>query len=275
MRLLATLALSATFLLPSAAQAAIIYTDFSDVSAMQLNGDTIVVNDKLRLTSATQSQSGSAFHTNTVSLDNDASFSSAFNFQITQSGGVGSPAGADGIVFAVQTVSNSAGGLGGGLGYQGITNSVGVEFDTYNNGNWDDNNGNHVGLNLNGNIDSVTQTAWNTPFNNDSIWRAWVDYDGMTDALSVRIAEGENKQRSESTLMFTYTVDLVSILGSTDVYVGFTSGTGSGYGNHDITAWQFNSTFDPIDTIEEVPEPKTIAFFSLALLGLTFVRRKS
>lgn len=37
--------------------------------------------------------------------------------------------GADGLVFVVQTNSNKVGG-GGGIGYQGIPNSVGVELDT-------------------------------------------------------------------------------------------------------------------------------------------------
>ena len=45
----------------------------------------------------------------------------------------GDPTGgaADGIMFVVQTVGNNVGGSGGNIGYFGITNSVGIEYDTY------------------------------------------------------------------------------------------------------------------------------------------------
>jgi hypothetical protein len=40
----------------------------------------------------------------------------------------------DGITFALTTYSNNYGSAGMGLGYQGLPQSVAVEFDTYNNG---------------------------------------------------------------------------------------------------------------------------------------------
>lgn len=73
--------------------------------------------------------SGGAFLTNAISLANDASFGTAFSFQITNPFNTG----AGGIVFVVQTVANNVGG-GGGIGYAGRANSVGVEFDTWDNG---------------------------------------------------------------------------------------------------------------------------------------------
>jgi hypothetical protein len=78
----------------------------------------------------------SAFLTNTFSLASNASFSTLFRFQILNPVGIGDSdgAGADGIVFAIQTVSNTAGGGGGGIGFQGISPSVGIELDTFNNG---------------------------------------------------------------------------------------------------------------------------------------------
>jgi len=44
------------------------------------------------------------------------------------------PGPADGYVFVIAADSNSLGASGGGLGYSGISNSVGVEFDFYDNG---------------------------------------------------------------------------------------------------------------------------------------------
>jgi hypothetical protein len=195
---------------------------------------------------------------------------------MTQSAGIcdGDGCGADGLVFVVQTVANTAGGAGGGIGYQGLPKSVGIEFDTWNNGWWDDYNGNHVGIDINGNIDSAAQTGVATRMNNDGIWSAWVDYNGATDALEVRLAEGAAALRPVNALL-TYTVDLASVLETTNAFVGFTAGTGSAYNNHDILAWQFNSSYQPINQVGAIPEPETYAMLlaGLGLLGAMKRRR--
>lgn len=268
----------------------ILFNDFSDVSGLQLNGRAATVGNGvtddanrkvLRLTDW-YSQSGSAFSTNTVSLAANASFSSAFKFRITESQGICDEdgCGADGLVFVVQTVANNVGGSGGGIGYQGIARSVGIEYDTWNNGGWDDNNGNHVGVDLNGDINSVSQvnlpTGGGTRMNNGSVWTSWVDYNGDTDLLEVRLAEGENASRPGSALL-SYTVDLATILQTTDAFVGFTSGTGAAMGRHDILGWQFNSTYQPIDVIGNpsgVPEPSTVALAGVALVAMAVARRR-
>ena len=96
--------------------------NFNSLSDFTLNGATAAINTGgmgvvgpnvgdarvLRLTN-NYGQSGSAFLTNSISLASDASFSSYFEFQFTNQGS----GGADGIVFTVQTVANTAGGGGG------------------------------------------------------------------------------------------------------------------------------------------------------------------
>ena len=140
-------------------------------------------------------QSGSAFLANTIALSNNTSFNSYFQFQITNSDGVGDDdgAGADGLVFIIQTIANNAGSVGGGIGYEGINKSLGIEFDTFQNSSGDI-NGNHVGVDLNGDINSVIAQPVTNRLNNGNIWNAWVDYNGSTDVLEVRVSETNQRE---------------------------------------------------------------------------------
>ena len=221
----------------------------------------------LRLTNST-GQAGSVFSTTAISLDQNASFSTSFQFHFRdqQNGG------ADGIVFALQTVSNTAAGAGGGIGYAGLSNSVGIEFDNWNNGVIDGNSDNHVGINIGGDVSSVAlETNPGFALDSGDLITAWVDYDGTTDELEVR---ANTTGIQPGSAMLSYTVDLVQELGATDAFVGFTSGTGFAGADHDIVAWQFNSEFNPINTIG-VPEPGTLAVIGFGLLGMGIARRRA
>jgi hypothetical protein len=248
------------------------YSDFSDLSAFQLNGSAASIpnpaapDNALRLTN-NLSQSGSAFLTDAISLNNQASFSARFDFRIFDA--IGSfdkdGWGADGLSFVVQTVSNSVGGAGGGIGYRYITDSVGIEFDTWNNPEWDDADGNHVGINLEGDVNSVAQATVSPRMNNGEVWTAWIDYDGVNDLLEVRLSD--TGLRSDVALL-SYNLDLVSVLGSTNAFVGFTSGTGSAGGHHDILNFDFRNDFNPI----VVSEPAPVALLALSIFGLMYRR---
>jgi hypothetical protein len=271
--LIATAALSggASFSAQAVTQA-ISHADFSSVSDLTLNGSASQVGSELRLTPALGGQSGSAFSTQTIALSADASFSSFFSFVIRDPGGLGD--GADGLTFSVQTVGSNVGGSGQGIGYGGISNSLAVEFDTFDNG--ESGGSNHVGIDLNGSVNSVASTGQLSPnFDNGQVWYAWVDYDGSTDALQVRWSQTSSRPFAS---MLDWTVDLPSVLGSNDAYVGFTSGTGAGWGEHNIESWSFINEYQSNGApppVSSIPEPETWALMLLGLgsLGVTARRR--
>jgi hypothetical protein len=251
---------------PVLAQSTANYPNFCSVAGLTLNGDAATLNPNgqcvLRMTNDL-GQSSSVFLTNPFSLASNASFSTFFSFRLSNSIGIGDQdgPGADGIVFAVQTVSNTAGGGGGGIGYEGISPSVGIELDTFNNGAQDQNNGNHMGIDLNGNMTSLVLTPFSPAFNNGNTWFAWVDYDGTK-------IEGRVAQTATRPLLPTVSVpvNLVSVLGTTNAFVGFTSGTGSGGNTQDILSWQLIGDFSPIQQI--APPPANLPTLSWPLLAL-------
>jgi hypothetical protein len=88
----------------------------------------------LRITPDALWQNGGFYSSNSLQLGSNATFSTTFQFRFTATG---QPA--DGMAFVLAAAPNGLGGSGAGMGYQGVPNSVAIEFDTYNNGGGDNN----------------------------------------------------------------------------------------------------------------------------------------
>jgi hypothetical protein len=179
-------------------------------------------------------------------------FSTSFEFQITPAATVpNSNTIADGFAFVIQaangtTPMNGTGTLGATgygmyIGYDGIPNSIAIEFDTYQNSQYADPVGAHVGIQSNG-------TAANSPAHNSSanlggpvqvafadgnIHNATITYDGVN-TLSVFV-DGNFVVSASVTLN-----SLLSLDGGTSAYLGFTAATGGKEENSDILAWSIN-----------------------------------
>jgi hypothetical protein len=248
----------------------IVYQNFNSTAGLSLN-DAVVSNGALTLASSAQDKRGSIF---TTAQFNATGFSTIFEFKIASPGGTsdGIAAGADGLAFVIQNVSATAlGGSGEGLGYgprggtSGIANSVAVEFDTFKN-SWDPSS-NHVGIDTGGNLTSLATANVAAAFDNESKWTVWVDYNGTT--LEVRAS---NDGIRPSSALLSHTINIATTIGSSSAYLGFTAGTGSAYGSHQILAWAYSDTFVS-GGLTAVPEPGTYALLGLGGLLLLGARR--
>jgi len=82
--------------------------------------------------------------------------------------------------------------------------------------------------------------------NNGNIHYAWVDYDGDSQVLSVRLSESSTRPINA---LLNSNINLVNVFGNPNCYVGFTSGTGSGGGDHEILSFTFVNSYKPIGQI--------------------------
>jgi len=257
------MALAALSIHSKASASVILFADFSDTSILSLNGNARVVgagsNSVLRLANAARFSSGSVFSSATV---NARDFYTQFSFRISNPGGIVDPwdgiPGADGLAFVVQSVSSTIGGAGGGLGYNGILNSVAVGFDTFQNTAFGDPDGNHIEINSNGSVISLQTAPVVSRLDSGVVFFAWIAYDGTT--LSAWLNTANVLPVSP---IISQSIDFAQILGQDFGYVGFTGATGSAWGDHEILTWEYQPF---------IPAPSAAALMGLG--GLSAARRR-
>jgi hypothetical protein len=209
---------------------------FSDPGCMQMNGSTDLDDSRLQLTNGGTSEAGSAFCTTQVDV---RGFVTDFTFQL-------SDAQADGITFTLQNSAAGAsalGPVGGGLGYGpdapsgsgGITPSVAVKFDLFNNeGEGDDS----TGLYTDGaspTIPFVDLTPSGIDLHSGDTMAVHITYDGTT--LTITITDDVvNKTFAQS-----WPVNIPAIIGGNLAYAGFTGGTGGETASQKIETWTWVS----------------------------------
>lgn len=186
------------------------------------------------LTPAVNTQSGSVWNANKINLNNPFDF--IFNvFLGCQDGN-----GADGIVFILQPISTSVGASGGGMGFQGISPSIGVLLDTWQNTDMNDPSFDHFSIQANGvlnhgsDLAGPVQALPGNPNIEDCQWHTLrIIWDPVTKTL---------RSTFDNLTSIQATVDLVANYFNNDpmVYWGFSAGTG---GSNNLQ--QFCTALDP------------------------------
>ncbi|NDC77609.1 MAG: hypothetical protein EBZ67_07035, partial [Chitinophagia bacterium] len=174
------------------------------------------------LTQDLNSINGSVWNIYKISLRDTLDFSFSVYLGSTDANG------ADGIAFVLQPISTQIGTLGGGLGFQGVTPSIGITIDTWQNTDLNDPAFDHIAIQRNGNLDHASIHNLAGPVTalagNDNI------EDGRWHMLRVRWDPVGKILRAsmDGVDRVSTTIDLVSSVFNNDpmVYWGFTASTG-------------------------------------------------
>ncbi len=227
---------------------AFVISDFTTLVRQGVGGVPTAAPSILTMTTASDNETSAAWYPTEQTVGNG--FTTQFQFSIPQYGG------ADGFAFVL--LSGGAGtstlgttGMGGYLGYEGIPNSIAIEFDTYQNG-WDP-NANHIAIQSNGT--SANSAAHNdndqtnpppalvvvtaldpavTNLSGGATYTVKITYDGSS-TLNVYL---------NGTLVATASVTLNTLLNldaGGKAVLGFTAATGSESETTTILSWSFAS----------------------------------
>lgn len=205
------------------------FPSFSSTAGLSLVGSAARSGSVLRLTPFASDRVGAAWFVTPQNVVEP--FVCEFTFQLGGS--------ADGMAFVIQGQGTTAvGSNGGGLGYDGITNSIAIELDTYLNGS--DPSENHLSVNTRG-------TAANSSDHGSSLGSTSLLVnlnDGAVHTLRAEYVPGVLRIQVDGAAP-TLQVDLdiaatLSLTGG-QAWVGFTAATGGLAQSHDVRSWTFDA----------------------------------
>jgi Bacterial Ig-like domain (group 3)/Legume lectin domain len=203
-------------------------------SVLTTNGSAKFTSDPaLELTDGNTGEAASAF----ANVKQDiTTFNTSFSFRLTA-------AVADGFTFCIQgDAATAVGPAGGGLGYGpdhtggtgGITNSVAVKFDLFDNqGEGTDSTGLFTDGAAPTNVGSVNLSATGIDLHSEHVFNVAMNYNGTT--LKVVILDTNSGVSNTQ----NYTVNIPTTVGASSAFVGFTGATGGLAAKQDILNWTF------------------------------------
>jgi gliding motility-associated-like protein len=201
-----------------------------------LNGDA--VQEKCNcylLTSAQTWKGGSVWQQNKIDLNNP------FDFKFDVYLGDIDAGGADGMVFMLQPLSTNLGTQGEGMGFQGVSPSIGISLDTWQNLNENDPVYDHISIQADGVIKHGNDLAGPIPASSvsdnieDGRWHILqIKWDPSTDSLTTYF---------DGVFRLATKTNLIKDIFNDDpmVYWGFSAATGGAY-----NVQKFCTALDPI-----------------------------
>jgi uncharacterized repeat protein (TIGR02543 family) len=203
------------------------------------SGNTLYSSNTVSLVQNGENQAGGFFSRNRIFMNNTTTAGFSSYFEITQSGGhnkyEGMPGFGDGFTFVISRDFNVLGAAGGAIGYGGITNSVAILFDTFDNGGQPPMcislgiNGVQGACSFHGGYAGVT-------------YRIWVDYSRVNKVMELRLNASNSTRPVNATRTYT-DIDFNNV--GNEFYAGFTSSTGGAVQNTIIRRWYFTGYFTP------------------------------
>ena len=203
---------------------ALLFTPAISFSQYILNGNATKEScNCYLLTNPQMWQGGSVWQTTKIDLNKPFDF--AFNVYL----GCLDATGADGIVFMLQPLSTSLGTGGGGLGFQGISPSIGISLDTWQNTENNDPSYDHISIQANGVIVHGNDLAGPIPASatsdniEDCAWHVFrIKWDPATHTLSTYF---------DGVFRLSAQKDLITTIFNNDpmVYWGFSASTGGAF----------------------------------------------
>lgn len=199
-----------------------------------MNGNaTSLGGNCYQVTPATQWQNGAFWNNTQIDLNVD------FNLQFEINLGLTDSSGADGVVFVLQRLgSNVLGASGGGMGYSSFGQSMGIEFDTFQNLEYNDPPYDHLSIEINGDVNHYTANniSWPVQMSSTNVNTE----DGLNHTVSIDWKASAQTMNvffdCEFRLQATY--DMVNEVfgGQSLVFWGFTGATGNLVNAHIICA---------------------------------------
>ncbi|KAG6406737.1 hypothetical protein SASPL_134346 [Salvia splendens] len=237
---------------------------------IMIQGDAYITTGGLQVTNNEKSSDGTqltgrAIYTEPLHLWDNATgnltdFNTHFSFVIQATG-----CAADGLAFFLAPVNSTipANSSGAGLGLAPWSAAPGplivsegpfvaVEFDTYSNSEFDDPQGQHVGIDLRS-LNSTVYAPWTNNLTAGNTTEAWISYNSSNKKFLVNFTYFEQFSTPYNSSI-EYTIDLRTILPEF-VEIGFSAATGGCFQTNNVKSWSFSSTLDL--KIEDTPSNVT------------------
>ncbi|XP_047978744.1 L-type lectin-domain containing receptor kinase IX.1-like [Salvia hispanica] len=226
-------------------------------SVLRFQGSAYISPEGLQVTTNEKSSNGTQLigratyaeplHLWDKATGNLTDFNTHFSFVIQATG-----CAADGLAFFLSplnsTIPAKSSGAGLGLAPWSAAHAplisqvpfLAVEFDTFSTSEFNDPQGQHVGIDVRS-LNSTVYAPWRNNLTEGKTTDAWISYNSSN--MKFRVTFNEFNVQPPQLSRIEYTVDLRTILPEF-VEIGFSAATGDCFQTNNVRSWSFSSTLD-------------------------------